>query len=79
MGNKAFQRDGSPSNWAADQARHHGRGLLLVCLIARFSSALFGQVNTADISGNITDPNWTLVPEFRSHGSRRHQGKTRPS
>ena len=49
-------------NWAVDQARHNGRGLLLVCLIACLSSALFGQMNTADITGNITDPSGALIP-----------------
>src|SRR6202041_3434016 len=49
-------------NWAVDQARRNGRGLLLVCLIACLSSALFGQMNTADITGNITDPNGALIP-----------------
>jgi hypothetical protein len=36
--------------------------LLLVCLIACLSSALFGQMNTADITGNITDPSGALIP-----------------
>ncbi len=49
-------------NWAVDQARHNGRGLVLVCLIACLSSALFGQMNTADITGNITDPSGALIP-----------------
>jgi hypothetical protein len=49
-------------NWAVDQARHNGRGLLLVCLIACLSSALFGQMNTADITGNITDASGALIP-----------------
>jgi hypothetical protein len=49
-------------NWAVDQARHNGRVLLLVCLIACLSSALFGQMNTADITGNITDPSGALIP-----------------
>ena len=48
-------------NWAVDQARHNGTGLLLVCLIACLPSALFGQMNTADITGNITDPSGALV------------------
>jgi hypothetical protein len=49
-------------NWAVDQARHNGRCLLLVCLIACLSSALFGQMNTADITGIITDPSGALIP-----------------
>src|ERR1700678_1180030 len=50
------------ANWAADQARHNGRGLLLVCLIACLPSAIFGQMNTADITGSITDPSGAMVP-----------------
>src|SRR3984957_344848 len=49
-------------NWAASQARHHGRVLFLVCLISYLPSATFGQMNTADITGNITDPSGALVP-----------------
>ena len=49
-------------NWAAAQARHHGSGLLLVCLILCLPNAISGQMNTADISGNITDPTGALVP-----------------
>jgi hypothetical protein len=50
------------ANRAVDQARHNGRGLLLVCLISVLPSALFGQMNTADVTGNITDPSGSLVP-----------------
>jgi Carboxypeptidase regulatory-like domain len=50
------------ANWAVDQARHNERGLLLVCLILCLPSVIFGQMNTADVTGNITDPNGALVP-----------------
>ena len=49
-------------NWAAEQARHNRRRSLLVCLISCLPSAFFGQMNTADITGNITDPSGALVP-----------------
>jgi hypothetical protein len=49
-------------NWAADPARHHGRCLLLLCLMSCLPSATFGQISTADITGNITDPSGALVP-----------------
>jgi hypothetical protein len=50
------------ANWAVDQARHNGRGLLLVCLISCLPSTIFGQMNTADVTGSITDPSGALVP-----------------
>ena len=50
------------AHWAVDQARHNGRGLLLVCLISCPPSAIFAQMNTADVTGNITDPSGALVP-----------------
>src|SRR5579862_8300292 len=49
-------------NRAANQARHQGRVLLLVCLISCLSTALLGQMNTGDITGNITDPSGALIP-----------------
>ena len=49
-------------NWPVDQARHNGRDLLRVCLILCLPSAIFGQMNAADITGSITDPSGALVP-----------------
>ncbi len=50
-------------NWAVDQARHSGGWVCFsFALIACLSSALFGQMNTADITGNITDASGALIP-----------------
>jgi Carboxypeptidase regulatory-like domain len=42
--------------------RHNGRVFLFYFLILCLPSAIFGQMNTADITGSITDPTGALVP-----------------
>ncbi|HEV2915267.1 MAG TPA: carboxypeptidase-like regulatory domain-containing protein, partial [Pyrinomonadaceae bacterium] len=49
----------TPLLWAS---RHLARAFTLFCIMAVFAIAVFGQAETGQISGTVTDPNGAVVP-----------------